>query len=68
MEHDILLTVRIHYNVDFGKRDTEKEDAEGLKKAGVVLKNIRLENGVSDDIVQLTFGSYVNEDGIDEKT
>lgn len=63
-EHDIAITVRIHYEVDFGRRSTEREYREMLKKSGVILNDIRIENGVSEGLKHLTFGAYVNEDGI----
>jgi hypothetical protein len=64
-DHDISIVVRIHYAVDFGKRNTEREYRENLMESGVLLNDIRVENGVSDDWNKtLTFGSYVNEPGI----
>ena len=66
-EHEITLVVRIHYQVDFGKRESEKAYREMLKKSGVLLKNIRIVNGVSEDADNLTFGTYVNEPGITEE-
>ena len=66
-EHEIEIVVRIHYNVDFGKRNTEQEYRELLKRSGVLLKNIRIENGVTKPLEKLTFGSYVNEVGITEE-
>lgn len=64
--HDITITVRIHYSVDFGRRNTEREYRDMLKNSGVILNDIRIENGVSDGLKYLTFGSYVNESGITE--
>lgn len=37
-----------------------------LKSSGVVLKDIRISNGLVEDLGMLTFGSYVNETGITE--
>ena len=65
-DHDILITVRIHYQVDFGKRNSAKEYREKLKKSGITINNIRIDNGVTEQMNQLTFGSYVNEYGITE--
>ena len=59
--------MRIHYDVDFGKRSTEREYRELLKKSGVILKDIRIDNDATSPFQNLTFGSYVNEDGISEK-
>ena len=66
-DHEITLVVRIHHQVDFGKRDTEKAYQETLKRSGVLLKNIRIVNGVYDLTTNLTFGTYVNEPGITDK-
>lgn len=66
-EHDIEVVVRIFYDVDFGKRNTENEYREQLKRSGVLLKNIRIENGVTAPLERLTFGSYVNEVGLTDE-
>lgn len=66
-DHDMSLSVMIHYQVDFGKRNTEREYRQMLKQSGVLLKNIRVENGVTQTLNELTFGSYVNEPGITEE-
>ena len=65
-DHELTLTVRIHYNVDFAKRDGEKEYREMLKKSGVLLKDIRISTGASTP-TQLTFGSYLNEPGLPQE-
>lgn len=66
--HDLKIYVRIHYQVDFGRRNSERGYREMLKQSGVVLKDIRIDNGVSDPKNKaLTFGSYVNEPGISEE-
>jgi hypothetical protein len=66
--HEVLIAVRIHYDVDFNKRDVEKEYKERLLTSGVMLRDIRIDNGVQDSAKRLTFGQYVNEDGIDAET
>jgi hypothetical protein len=66
--HEVLIAVRIHYDVDFNKRDVEKEYKERLLTSGVMLRDIRIDNGVHDGAKRLTFGQYVNEDGIDAET
>lgn len=55
--------------MDFGKRNTEKDYREMLKRSGIMLRGIRIETGVSqtDTKEHLTFGSYVNEPGISQK-
>lgn len=37
-------------------------------KSGVVLRDIRIENGITGSQKWLTFADYVNEDGIDDET
>lgn len=64
--HNLQIVVRIHYTVDFGKRNSEKAYREKLRKSGVILNNIRIENGIVETLNRLTFGSYVNEAGITE--
>jgi hypothetical protein len=60
---DLDIVVRIHYQVDFGKRNSEQEYRNSLRKSGVVLRNIRLEPP-NEDMVnhELTFADYLNED------
>ena len=62
----ITLTVRIHHQVDFGRRNAEDSYRQMLKRSGILLRNIRVENQVSAPLNHLTFGSYVNEVGITE--
>ena len=65
--HDIEIVVRIHYQIDFGKRNAELEYRNNLRKSGVVLRNIRLESPNEDMANQeLTFADYLNEDGIED--
>ena len=45
-DHDISIYVRIHHQIDFGKRNTEYEYREMLRNSGILLKDIRIENGV----------------------
>ena len=67
-ETEARIAVRIHHQVDFGKRNTEQDYRERLKGSGVVLENIRLETGVeTSESRDLTFGSYVNEVGISDQ-
>ena len=65
-EHDVTITVRIHYDVDFGKRNTEQDYREKLKASGVLLNNIRVESEKDKSPKRLTFGSYVNETGLSD--
>ena len=66
-EHEMDITVRISYNVDYAMRSGSDEYVQKLKNSGVLLRNIRLENGINAPSDQLTFGSYINEDGISDK-
>ncbi len=61
------ITVRIFYDIDFGLRNTTYGYRQMLRNSGVVIKNIRIENGVFSEQPFLTFGSYVNESGISEE-
>lgn len=64
----ISIVVRIHHNVDYGKRNNEQEYRKNLKEAGVSILDLRIVgDGSSESPTQLTFGSYVNEDGITEE-
>ena len=58
---DIQIVVRIHYQVDFAKRNAEVEYANRLRQSGIVLKDIRLDTGLKDTPIQLTFADYVND-------
>lgn len=58
------IKVIVHFNVEFNKRNTEKEYQELLHKSGITLSDIRLENNVLPVKRQLTFADYVNEQGI----
>jgi len=62
----MTIAVCIHYDVDFGRRNVEKGYRDKLRESGVIIRNIRVENG-ADVPVRLTFGSYVNEPGISEE-
>ena len=66
-ESHVSIAVRIHHEVDFGKRNTEQDYRKRLKHSGVVLSNIRIDNGSGKTNDNLTFGSYVNEAGISEE-
>lgn len=65
-EHVYDISVRIHYEVDFSNKGASDEYAQQLKDSGVLLRNIRIENGVESQPEQLTFGSYINESGISD--
>ena len=63
-DSQVDVAVKIRYDVDFGKRNSEYEYRKKLKESGVLLSGIRIENGISDEPDNLTFGAYVNEPGI----
>ena len=66
--HDIEIVVRIHYQVDFGKRNTEDEYRNALRRSGVVLRNIRLEPpNQNSSLRELTFSDYLNENGVEDE-
>ena len=65
-ENHVSIAVRIHHEVDFGKRNTEQDYRAKLMRSGVLLSNIRVENGYVETNGNLTFGSYLNEPGITE--
>ena len=64
-ENHVLISVVIHYQVDFAKRNLEQDYRNLLKESGVVISSIRIGNGLEVGDENLTFGSYVNEPGID---
>jgi len=65
--HDFEIKVIIHYQVDFSRRNTEKEYQDLLKKSGLTLMDMRIDNDVVETKRQLTFADYVNEVGIPEE-
>ena len=68
--HDIDISVYIWYSVDFSKRNFQKDYIRALKESGVTIQDLRIENGFTEDQSSnmLTFGDYLNEDGIDDET
>lgn len=65
--HELDIRVIVHYQVDFSRRNNEKEYQDFLKKSGITLMDIRIDNNVIDTKRQLTFADYVNEVGITEE-
>ncbi len=69
-DNDFNLIVRIHFDVDFGRRNSDSTYQDQLRNTGVVIRNIRVVGKGTDDSYlsrrHLTFGDYVNEDGISE--
>ena len=66
-DHSIEISVRIHCDLDFVKRNSDSTYRASLRRSGVLIQNLRIENGVDEPLQLLTFGSYVNEDGITEE-
>lgn len=64
--HILDIKVIVHYQIDFSRRNNEKEYQGYLKSSGITLMNIRIDNDVIETKKQLTFADYVNEVGIDE--
>lgn len=61
---DLDIRVVVHFNVEFNKRNTEKDYQDLLRGSGITLNDIRLDSEVVPVKRQLTFADYVNEDGI----
>ena len=64
--HSFDIKVIAHYQVDFSRRNNEKEYQDLLKNSGITLMDIRIDNDVIDTKRQLTFADYVNELGISD--
>ena len=62
--HSLDIKVIVHYQVDFSRRNTEKEYQDWLKNSGISLVDIRIDNDIVETKRQLTFSDYVNEVGI----
>lgn len=65
--HSFDIKVIVHYQVDFYRRNNEKEYQDWLKNSGLTLMDIRIDNDVMETKRQLTFADYVNEIGISSK-
>lgn len=64
-KHEYDIKVVIHYEIDFNRRNNEKEYQDLLKSSGLTLMDIRIDNDVVEKTKrQLTFADYVNEVGI----
>lgn len=62
-DNEVVVSVVIRHDLDYNRRDTDNGYAQQLRGSGIVLKDIWIDNG-SPQMENLTFGSYVNEDGI----
>lgn len=62
--HTISISILVHFDVDFARRNSEVEYADLLRESGVIVSDVCMENGVVEELPHLTFGSYVNEAGI----
>lgn len=65
-KHEYDIKVIVHYAVDFSRRNNEREYQDLLKKSGITLMDIRIDNDVMPTKRQLTFADYVNEVGISD--
>ena len=65
--NEVSIAVRIYYEVDYGRRDMDSDYCSRLRSSGSMLKGIRIAELSSASSGCLTFGSYVNEDGIPQK-
>lgn len=63
--HEVDIVVMMRHDVDFGKRNSEREYGNRLKRSGFLISNFRLEHDETERKDNLTFGDYVNEIGID---
>ena len=63
-DHTVDIVVMMRYDVDFGKRNSEHEYRNRLKRSGFLLSNFRVEQDEVERKDNLTFGDYVNESGI----
>jgi hypothetical protein len=63
-DHTVDIVVLMRYDVDFGKRNSEHEYRNRLKRSGFLLSNFRVEQDEVERKDNLTFGDYVNEAGI----
>lgn len=59
----VTIGVRIHYDVDYNKREYEEDYKQSLKTSGVKIWNIKFDSGIEEP-EHLTYGQYVNEQGI----
>ena len=64
--HECVIKVVAYYDVDFGRRNVQKDYQEMLKSHGVVLFDIVLEDG-RENLAHLTYADYVNEHGLSEE-
>jgi hypothetical protein len=65
-EHKVDIVAMMRYDVDFGKRNTEHEYRNTLRRSGFLLSNFRIERDEVEMKDNLTFGDYVNEEGLSE--
>lgn len=62
-ETTVKISIQIDYNVDFNRRNIDEDYRNALRNAGVMISDITIGD---DDDSGLTFGDYVNEQGISE--
>lgn len=63
-ETTVKISIQIDYNVDFNRRNIDEDYRNTLRNAGIKISDITI--GDDDDDSGLTFGDYVNEQGISE--
>ena len=66
-KHEFDVRVIVHYQVDFSRRNNEKDYQGLLKQSGITLMDVRIDNDVMETKRQLTFADYVNETGVSDE-
>lgn len=74
-DHEIDMNVHMIYDIDFTRRNYDRDYRRSLNDKGIELKNIRISpngssrrssDGGDEQHGNLTFGAYINEPGLDE--
>jgi hypothetical protein len=66
-ENQVYISVLIHFKVDFWRRNFEQDYRNALRNSGVILRGIRIDNGMQAAADHLTFGVYLNEIGLSKE-
>ena len=62
-DNEVVISIVINHEIDYNRRNSDHDYRSHLIHSGIVLNDILVDDG---NVQQnnLTFGSYVNEDGI----
>ena len=63
-DNEVTISIVINHEVDYNKRNSDHDYRSHLIHSGIVLNNIWIDDGLGKQHENLTFGSYLNEDGI----